>query len=240
MARAGLLPVGGGLDALVDHASRLERLRHALAKDLAHEQRIADERVKLARRRESLEDRRAMLESEHAALARSRAVILAAEERESAFRRAFLGGDSSDHTAVYGSTMGPADPNETRAGFAALRGRLPFPIEGRTEIRTGHVGSEGPGLEMRSLAGAPVRSVYAGRVAFADSYADYGRAVILDHGGGYYTVTGYLADIDVHVGDEVAAGVRIGSVGTGPHGAGLYFEIRHGGQTLAPATWFGI
>ena len=242
IARAGLLPVGGGLDALVDHASRLERLRRALAGDLERERKISEERVLLAKRRETLEGRRALLESEHGALARSHAAILAAEERESAFRRAFEGGPgAADHTAVYASGVGPTEPGDAPTGFAALRGRLPFPVEGRAEIRQVKLpGADGPGLEMRTGPGGVVRAVSSGRVAFADSYAEYGRAVIVDHGSGYYTVSASLSVIDVKVGDELRAGARLGTVGSGPRGPALYFEIRHGAQTIAPAAWFGI
>lgn len=242
LARAGLLPIGSGLDAFVDHASRLERLRRALARDLSREERISEERVALSKRRAVLGNRRAELETEHAALERAHGAILAAQEREAAFRQAFLGShEKTPHTAVYGSGFGPADPFEASQGFAALKGRLPFPVEGRTEVRPVRLqNAEGPGLELAATVGAAVRAVYKGRVAFADEYAEYGRAVILDHGSGYYTVSGSLGSIDVQVGDEVAAGDRIGSVGAGPRGAALYFELRRGTMTVNPAPWFGI
>jgi septal ring factor EnvC (AmiA/AmiB activator) len=242
MARAGLLPVGGGLDALVDHASRLERLRRALSRDLARELSVSEERVLLSKRRAALSDRRALLETEHASLARSHSAIAAAEERESAFRQAFLGShEPTPHTAVYGSGFGPADPYDTAAGFSALKGRLPLPVEGRAEVRpTRRENAEGPGLELITSDGAAVRAVYRGRIAFADEYADYGRAVIVDHGSGYYTVSGNLSAIDVQVGDEIAAGAKIGTVGVGAHGPALYFELRRGTMTVNPAPWFGI
>jgi murein hydrolase activator len=242
MARAGLLPIGGGLDALVDHASRLERLRRSLARDLDQERRISEERIALSKRRESLEDRRSLLESEHAALARSHIAIEAAEDRESAFRSAFLGShESVRHTAIYGSAVGPLDPTDAVGDFASLKGRLPFPMEGRVEIRPARkTGSDGPRLEMVASLGAVVRAVSAGRVAFADTYAEYGRAVIVDHGSGYYTVSGNLSTIDVEVGSELRTGDRLGTVGTSDQGPVLYFEIRRGAQTINAAPWFGI
>jgi septal ring factor EnvC (AmiA/AmiB activator) len=175
-------------------------------------------------------------------LARSHEAILAAEDRETAFRRAFLGsGDQDRHAAAVYSGIGPLDPSELAGGFGALKGRLPFPLEGRTEIRrTKAPRSDDARLEMAANVGAGVRAVYGGRVAFADTYADYGRAIIVDHGDGYYTVSGNLGSIDVKVGDEVHAGDRIGTVGMGPRGAALYFEIRHGAKTANPASWFGI
>lgn len=240
MARAGLLPIGGGITGLVEHASRLERLRRALGRDVEQERAILAERVALARRHTAFEERRTTLDADRAALERSRTAILAAEDREAAFRRAFLASDEP-HTAVYGSGFGPLDPAELAVGFSAQKGKLPFPIEGRALIRTARLASaDGPGLEMSAAEGSPVRAVYPGRVAFADSYADYGRAVIVDHGSGYYTVYGNLATAGVSVGREVLSGTPIGTVGRGTHGPSLYFEIRRGTETLPPSAWFGI
>lgn len=240
LARAGLLPIGGGLDSLVEHASRLERLRVVLARDLARERQIAAERVQLARQRELVSDRVSVLAAERAALARSHTAILAAEERETAFRRAFLGHETTPHTAVY-SGIGPLAAGDLEAGFAGQKGRLPFPIEGRAEIRSARLPSaDGPGVEMIAKAGAAVHAVYPGRVAFADTYAEYGRAVIVDHGAGYYTVSGNLDRLDVAVGSEVRAGDRIGTVATTERGPVLYFEVRRGAKTVNPSAWFGI
>jgi len=64
--------------------------------------------------------------------------------------------------------------------------------------------------------------------------------VLLDHGGGYYTFYGYLADAAVTKGQRVLKGEVVGHVGgqssdEGPH---LHFEIRgQGGIALDPANW---
>lgn len=240
LTRAGLLPIGGGLPALVDHASKIERLRRALSRALDRQSAIARERLDLSQKQGALGDHRATLEIEEAALSRSRTAILAAEERETAFRRAFISG-RGPHTTVYGSGFGPLDPEEARGGFAGMKGRLQIPIEGRVEVRPGRLpGGEGPGLDLLSPAGAPVRAVYAGRVTFADSHGEYGKTVILDHGGGYFSVCAHFQAIDVHVGDEVRAGSQLGTVGTGPGGALLHLELRRGAETLDPAPWFGL
>jgi septal ring factor EnvC (AmiA/AmiB activator) len=47
--------------------------------------------------------------------------------------------------------------------------------------------------------------------------------------------------VDVRVGEEVGAGARIGTVGRSKTGQGvLYFELRHGADTVDPSRWFGI
>jgi murein DD-endopeptidase MepM/ murein hydrolase activator NlpD len=239
LARAGLLPIGGGFRAFIDHATRIERLRQGLARDVAEQQHAIAERAELARKLEDLRARLGPLQVEQQAMARAEVALLSADDRERAFQRAFQS-SSDPHTAVYGA-LGPSDPLDDSAGFAAKRGRLPFPLAGRAEIRRARrSGSEGPGLEMRAPLGTPVRAVHAGRVAFADDYADYGKTVIIDHGGRYYTVSANLGTIEVAVGDEVATNARLGTVGDNGQGALVYFEIRAPRGSADPSEWFGI
>jgi len=241
LARAGLLPVGGGFQALVEHAVQLERLRNAIGRDLKLERELSARRVALGRRLLDLETRRSTLDNEVRAMSAAQSALLSEQDRASAFVRAFSGGVGSSHTAVYGAGVGPVDAAPATGGFASLKGRLPFPITGRSEIRSAQrAGSEGPGLEMFAPPGSVVRAVQAGRVAFADAYAAYGRTVILDHGGGYYTVSANLGSIDVKVGDDLPSGTRLGTVGSSDGSSRLYFEIRAGTSTLPPADWFGI
>jgi murein DD-endopeptidase MepM/ murein hydrolase activator NlpD len=241
LARAGLLPVGGGFEALVDHAAKVERLRRALGRDVELERKIADRRVEIGKRLDAIRVKRGPLEVQQRALAQARDALLNAQDRQLAFQRAFESSGPGGPTAVYGAGVGPMDPSELERGFASMKGRLPFPIPGRAELHSARrPGADGPGIEMRAPRGTPVRSVYAGRVAFADEYAAYGKTVILDHGDAYYTVSANLSEISVHVGDEVASGTRIGAVGDMGQGPMLYFEIRVGTDTVDPAEWFGI
>jgi len=238
LARAGLLPIGGGFQAFVEHAARLERLHRSLSRDLDQERQVAARRTALAKQISVIAQQRGPLLTQQRTLKQAETALLAARDRDQAFERAFMGAAFDDHTAVYGAP--PSSLVAAPSGFAALKGSLPFPISGRSEIRSARKNGGGPGLEMRAPGGAVVRSVFPGRVAFADSYADYGRTVILDHGGGYYTVSANLAQIDVNVGDELKGGARVGSLSGGSAGSTLYFEVRMGQETADPAEWFGI
>jgi septal ring factor EnvC (AmiA/AmiB activator) len=238
LVRAGLLPAGGGFDALVDHAAHVERTRRALDRDVATvatlEKRLGELENKLAR----LRAEKGPLEVQREALRRARAALAEAEERRAAFARAFESSVRPSAVAVYGTDYGPTP--DASAGFRSLRGRLPFPIAGRAEVNRVNRGS-GPGVEMLAPSGTAVRSVAAGRVSFADRYDDYGLTVILDHGDHYYSVYASLAGADVHVGDTITAGARVGTVGsvdgTPPK---LYFELRHNATTIDPAPWLGL
>ncbi|PIE06299.1 MAG: peptidase [Sorangium cellulosum] len=248
MTHAGLLPLGAGFDSLMDHTSKVERLRRALQKDARASKQLQQQKLALLKQRQALVDRKQPLELKKRAMTEARAALMEAGDRRRAFDRAFLssGPEIEDYTAVYGAPAEPDGPvagtvGHPLEGFRSLEGRLPFPLAGRTEIRlVRRPGAGGPGVEMLAPVGTPVVAVHSGRVAFADDYGTYGNVVIIDHGEQYFSVCGELATIDVKVGDTVSSGARIGTVGR-VNGKGLlYFELRQSADTLNPAPWLGI
>ena len=76
-------------------------------------------------------------------------------------------------------------------------------------------------------------------MAFSGWIDGYGQTIIIDHGDHYYSVSGNLASVDVRLGDEITAGERLGTIGDEGQGPMLYFEIRHGAETLPPGPWLG-
>jgi len=239
--RAGMLPIGGGFDALVQHAMRVERMRHGVVNDLEAEKQLRARAIDLTRMLDRVSRDRAAFAAQRSAMDAERIAREEQERRQQAFDRAFSSSTgATDYVPVFGG-QGAATDLGALVGFAASRGRLLFPVVGRAEPRPAHrEGTLGPGLEIRAPAGSVVRSVYAGRVAFTDRYGPYGRIVIVDHGEHYYTVSGNLGSVDVRVGDEVTPGERLGTVGDDGQGAMLYFEVRHGTETLAPGGWLGL
>ncbi len=238
--RTGLLPVTGGFSALVDHASRLERLRRAAERELAEQRAIVRHREVVTTRLRDLDARLAVARAQRQTMAQAHSALLAARDREQAFQRAFEGA-SPGGAVVYGPGAGPVDPMLGAAGFRATQGRLPFPVAGRTVLQVARrPGIEGPGVDVRAAPGSVVRAVYPGRVAFADEYAAYGRTVIIDHGDRYFSVSAALGTIDVQVGDDVAAGAPLGTVARDLDGGSMYFELRHGADTIDAADWLGI
>jgi murein DD-endopeptidase MepM/ murein hydrolase activator NlpD len=242
LTRAGLLPVGGGFDELVTHAMRVEHVRHLLTSELGDEVRLRSRAVDVAAELERIARDRVAFASQRSAMDAARLAVQDETRRQGAFDRAFQTstGAGTDYVAVYGGAGGtPSDPSA--AGFAAARGKLLFPVAGRAEVVAARrEGTDGPGLEIHAPAGAVVRASFAGHVSFADRYGPYGRIVILDHGAHYYTVSGNLNEIDVKIGQDVGAGERIGTVGDDGPGPMLYFEVRHGSQTVAPGPWLGL
>jgi murein hydrolase activator len=241
LMRAGLLPVGGGFDALVRHAMFVERAKRRVLRDLADERGAQIHAEDLARDLERLARDRVDLSAQRDAAATAREQMEDETRRQQAFDKAFesSGAPASDYLAVYGS--GGMTPEAPAGGFASAKGRLLFPVVGRSEVRPARRdGTSGPGMEIHADAGSAVRAVFAARVAFADRFGPYGRIVILDHGDHYYTVSGNLEAIEVKVGQELEAGDRIGTVGDDGQGPMLYFEVRRGSQTIAPGPWLGL
>ena len=141
----------------------------------------------------------------------------------------------------------PAPGVETPSvGFGGLRGRLPWPTDGRVVAgfgaqvhpRFGTRTFRG-GIDIEAGEGTGVAAVYAGHVVYTGWFKGYGNLIILDHGNDYYTLYAHVSETAVKEGDDVRQGQRIGSVGdTGSlSGARLYFEVRYQGKPQDPEQW---
>jgi septal ring factor EnvC (AmiA/AmiB activator) len=93
------------------------------------------------------------------------------------------------------------------------------------------------GLLITAPTGAPVTAVADGKVVFAEAYQSFGPMVILDHGGGYYTLYNHLQGLTVARGQILKQGEPLGSVGDTMDGPRLGFEIRHLTQPQDPNLW---
>lgn len=86
-----------------------------------------------------------------------------------------------------------------------------------------------------------VHAVRSGKVVFADYLRGYGNLIVLDHGGGYYSVYGNNATLEKDIGDQVKAGETISRVGKKEGAVSvLYFEVRHNGKPIDPTPWLNI
>jgi septal ring factor EnvC (AmiA/AmiB activator) len=83
-----------------------------------------------------------------------------------------------------------------------------------------------------------VAAVHEGTVAFADLFTGYGTLVIVEHGGGAFSLYGYLDKAQVARGQRVEAGTAVGVSGRNPSGnPALYFELRIDGRPVDPLQW---
>lgn len=127
--------------------------------------------------------------------------------------------------------------------FISLKGKLPLPVKGKITNKFGSKRADSPviwkGLFVQSAATQTVYAVAPGRVIFADWLRGFGNLLIIDHGEGYMSLYGNNETLYKQVGDELQRGDTIAAVGNsgGNENYGLYFELRHEGIPLDPATW---
>ncbi|MGH8126686.1 MAG: murein hydrolase activator EnvC family protein, partial [Rhodanobacteraceae bacterium] len=119
--------------------------------------------------------------------------------------------------------------------FAKLRGKLPWPVAGTPRNGSGVLAL---GVVIAAKAGAEVRAVAYGRVAWADFMRGYGMLVIIDHGGGWMSLYGGNESAAVSVGDWVRPGQPIATVARNSEQGGAWFGLRHDGKSVDPHGWF--
>ena len=269
-AQGGAVPVLLGDDDPIRRATAMRSLTSLAVGDarLIEEYRVTSDRLEERKRRE--EARQAELATlrqdarrEQAEVDRDasrRRVLLARVRDERAYHERMVGELSEAAKRLEAfvrelqerqrrlAKVPPPKPGvETPStGFGTLRGRLPWPTDGKIVAAFGaqvhpRFGTRTfrSGVDIEAAQGTEVGAVYAGHVIYTGWFKGYGNLIILDHGGEYFTLYAHVAEILVKEGEDVRQGQRIGSVGdtgslTGPR---LYFEVRYQGKPQDPEQW---
>lgn len=127
--------------------------------------------------------------------------------------------------------------------FAAAKGSMPWPLDGKPSNRFGRPRNEGKmrwqGVTIPAEAGTTVQAIHHGRVVYADWLRGSGLLLIVDHGDGYMSLYAHNQSLLRDVGEWVSAGTPVSTVGdTGGQGRNaLYFEVRHKGKPVDPSKW---
>ena len=95
------------------------------------------------------------------------------------------------------------------------------------------------GIGIAAPLGTSVKAIAEGEVMLAEPIGTYGLTIIVQHGGGDYSVYGSLQRANVAKGAQVTKGQIIGTVGRAdpdmePH---LHLEIRPQGRAADPLAW---
>lgn len=135
-------------------------------------------------------------------------------------------------------------PDTPQQPFNSRKGKLQWPVAGRLLRDYGQ--PRGGGMKWRGVLvaaprGTEVRSIYYGRVAYADWLPGMGLLVIIDHGDGYLSLYGHAEALYKAVGEWVGPGDVLAAAGDSGGGeqTALYFEIRKGTRPENPHRWFG-
>ncbi|MDD3798264.1 MAG: LysM peptidoglycan-binding domain-containing M23 family metallopeptidase [Novosphingobium sp.] len=95
------------------------------------------------------------------------------------------------------------------------------------------------GIDIEASVGQPVFAARAGQVIFAgEEPVRYGKMVVIEHDGQWYSAYGHLSSISVRKGEKVKAGDTVGHAGstgvaTQPE---LHFELRQANKPVDPLT----
>ena len=151
-----------------------------------------------------------------------------------------------------------------KESFVKTRGKLNLPVRGvllRSFGEADGLGGVSEGLTIETRAQAPVISPSFGRVVFAGAFSGFDQLLIIDVGGGYHMVLAGMDKIDVKVGDNIAAGEPVASMGgkrsrrlagvstdaasllasnfsSGQTQPILYVELRKNGNSVNSSPWW--
>lgn len=108
------------------------------------------------------------------------------------------------------------------------------PINGRTSYHSG--------LDIGAPGGSPILAAYDGVVVAAAFDSSMGNYVMINHGGGLYTVYMHSRQLLVQKDDIVTRGEKIALVGTTGRSTGnhLHFSVRLNGQYVDPKPYLGM
>jgi septal ring factor EnvC (AmiA/AmiB activator) len=132
---------------------------------------------------------------------------------------------------------------DQQQSFASLKGKLPWPVDGRLLNRWGSSYANGDlnrqGVVLAAREGEDVRAIHHGRVVYSDWFSSSGLLLIIDHGDGYMSLYAHNQSLFRDVGEWVSQGEIIAAAGNtgGQETASLYFEIRHNGDAINPSVW---
>lgn len=243
LQRGGLLPIAGGLDALMSHASRVAHFERLTRRTLAELLRTRREGSALRQEAGELELQIAATEEQVATLEEAKLSLARAAEVEHSMEQVGdLGVVPVTAPAAqpsYGLSFsdGQPPPGARPQRFSRQRGDLAMPVAGSSSVESvARPDDEGTALRFSTKSGSNVRAAAAGRVSFASQNQVYGLFVIVDHGERFRTVYGGLGSLDVQVGDEISKSARIGTTGA----SGVYFEVRRGRHSQDARSWLGL
>jgi len=260
--RPDLIDVALGAESLGSLLDQVEYYRHLLAQDSqlvegVREKRgaVARTRAETARLREGQAETTERLAQEAAARRAAYADIAAERDRLSSLRQDRQGSlaevevrreeweaeaqaleaESARLASIIASAPAPAPGDAPTAppsssGFVwPVRGTIVSPFG----LRWGRLHA---GIDIAAPGGTPIAAAAAGTVIYSGAMSGYGNLVVIQHAGEIATAYAHNSSNAVSVGQPVAQGQTIASVGcTGRcYGDHVHFEVRVNGNPVDP------
>lgn len=240
-------------DYLSTIAKREHELLQSYRADLAHMQRLRQQRVEarnaLLVHKQQLENKLTKIKKDK----RSKAVILTSlKKKKTSYDRtiAELERSAKRMDALIKELEQRRKLAKSRAtqqpGRLPSAGSLLWPANGkvvtffgRQKHQTFDTYINRKGIEIRTSEGSAIRAVSSGTVVYADWLKGYGLVVILDHTNGLFSLYAHASKLLVKEGEAVKTGRVIGETGeTGvTTESTLYFELRKGTEPVDPLIW---
>ncbi len=235
----GRLTRGVAAIATLDNV-RIESHRRTLAAERSALADLETRRAEVGASQQTATTARADLEK--AVAARNRAIDALDQRRDLAAQYV---AELQQAQAALQRTVGGLESAPPDLPFKPFRGALDWPVRGRLVSRFGTSRDNRfgtaivrNGIEIGAAEGTAVTAVHGGIAAYVAPFTGFGNLIILDHGGGAFTMYGHLASTSITQGQRVPRGTTLGTVGLAPAGsAALYFEVRIDGRPADPLEW---
>ncbi len=124
-----------------------------------------------------------------------------------------------------------------------MRGKLPWPTLGKITHWFGSAINNTQlkynGIFIKAAQDKPIRSIYPGKVVFANWLRGFGLLMIVEHGQGMMSLYAHNHALYKKRGDIVDSGDLLATVGHSgsDQNNGLYFELRRNGKPINPIPW---
>ena len=223
------------------------KVLHILKKNL---EELHERERKLTELRAKLMKQRANVRAEEETLAKNKKekemLLVSVKREKSSYSKMLRELKSSSERILKVIREAEKRDTFTAKGFSKLKGKLPWPLEGRIAVPYGS--QKDPrfntpifrsGAYIQPKEDTLAKAVFRGKVVFAEWFKGYGQLVIINHGEGYHTLYGSLSEIFTNVGDIIKVNQVIGRVGDSGvlNTPSLYFELRYKGKPLDPLQW---
>ena len=213
-------------EAIEDEKSRQELSRQILQNNQSElESKLAQKQSAIEKLNSDAEKAKALEDEADAEMAQFRNELAGMSSSGQA-----SSSSTSTSVASYGSMQWPAVASKT---ITSPYGYRFHPIQKVNRFHSG--------IDIGAPYGTGIVAAESGKVIKAAWNGGYGKCIVLDHGGGIYTLYGHCSQLNVSVGQSVSRGQTIGLIGstgnsTGPH---LHFEVLINGSTTNPLSYVG-